>query len=68
MTRPSGRSADQLRTVELITNVSKHAEGSCLVKFGDTQVLCLAFVLKGQDLHGMFVGPHREAIACRYRA
>ena len=44
MTRPSGRSADQLRTVEILTNVSKHAEGSCLIKFGDTHVLCTATV------------------------
>lgn len=44
MTRPSGRKADQMRAVELITDVSKHAEGSCLVKFGDTHVLCLASV------------------------
>lgn len=44
MTRPSGRSADQLRTVELVTGVSRHAEGSCLVKFGDTHVLCTASV------------------------
>jgi ribonuclease PH len=42
MTRPSGRSASQLRKIELIPNVSKHAEGSCLVKFGDTHVLCTA--------------------------
>ena len=44
MTRPSGRTAQQLRAVEIIPNVSKHAEGSCLVKFGDTHVLCLATV------------------------
>ena len=44
MTRPSGRSADQLRTIELIPNVTKHAEGSCLAKFGDTHVLCTASV------------------------
>ncbi len=42
MTRPSGRLADQLRAIEILPNVSKHAEGSCLVKFGDTHVLCLA--------------------------
>lgn len=42
MTRPSGRSADQIRDVEIIPNVNKHAEGSCLVKFGDTHVLCTA--------------------------
>ncbi len=41
-TRPSGRSAKQIRNVSLETNVSKHAEGSCLVKFGDTHVLCTA--------------------------
>lgn len=44
MTRPSGRQPDHLRQIELIPNVSKHAEGSCLVKFGDTHVLCLATV------------------------
>ena len=42
MTRPSGRTPELIRDVELIPNVSKHAEGSCLVKFGDTHVLCLA--------------------------
>ena len=40
--RPSGRTADQLRTVTLETGFSKHAEGSCLIKFGDTHVLCTA--------------------------
>lgn len=44
MPRPSGRTADQLRAIELIPDVNKHAEGSCLVKFGDTHVLCLATV------------------------
>ncbi len=44
MTRPSGRTADQLRTIELIPGVSKHAEGSCLAKFGDTHVLCTASI------------------------
>jgi ribonuclease PH len=42
--RPSGRAADQLRRVSLETGVSKHAEGSCLVSFGDTQVLCTASI------------------------
>jgi len=42
MTRPSGRNANDLRDVEIIPNVSKHAEGSCLIKCGDTHVLCLA--------------------------
>ena len=42
--RPSGRAVDQLRKVELTTGFSKHAEGSCLTKFGDTHVLCNASV------------------------
>lgn len=44
MPRSSGRNADQLRPVELSINVNKHAEGSCLIKCGDTQVLCTATV------------------------
>ncbi|MCI5060612.1 MAG: ribonuclease PH [Alphaproteobacteria bacterium] len=44
MSRPSGRSLDQLRVVELITGYSKHAEGSCMAKFGDTHVLCTASI------------------------
>ena len=40
--RPSGRTPDTMRAVSLTRNVSKHAEGSCLVKFGDTHVLCTA--------------------------
>ncbi|HKQ95485.1 MAG TPA: ribonuclease PH [Aestuariivirgaceae bacterium] len=53
--RPSGRPADALRNVTFERGVSKHAEGSCLVRFGDTHVLCTATVeerlppwLKGQ--------------------
>ncbi len=42
MARPSGRALDQMRTVEIIPNVNKHAEGSCLIKFGDTHVICTA--------------------------
>ena len=42
--RPSGRSAVDLRQVTLQADVSKHAEGSCLAKFGDTHVLCTASV------------------------
>jgi ribonuclease PH len=40
--RPSKRAADELRRVTLERAVAKHAEGSCLVKFGDTHVLCTA--------------------------
>ena len=42
--RPSGRAPDQLRTIILETGFSRHAEGSCLAKFGDTHVLCTASV------------------------
>jgi ribonuclease PH len=42
--RPSGRTADQLRPVSLEPGVSRHAEGSCLARFGDTHVLCTASV------------------------
>jgi ribonuclease PH len=42
--RPSGRAPDQLRDVRLEPGYAKHAEGSCLVRFGDTVVLCTASV------------------------
>ncbi|HTJ64570.1 MAG TPA: ribonuclease PH [Alphaproteobacteria bacterium] len=45
--RPSGRAVDQLRTVELVTGVSRYAEGSCMAKFGNTHVLCTASVDSG---------------------
>ncbi len=47
MTRSDGRLADQLRPVSLELGVTKHAEGSCLVKMGDTWVLCTASVEDG---------------------
>ena len=40
--RPSQRANDQMRPVTLERNVARYAEGSCLVKFGDTHVLCTA--------------------------
>jgi ribonuclease PH len=53
--RPSKRKPDELRRVSIERAVSKHAEGSCLIKFGDTHVLCMASLeervppwLKGQ--------------------
>lgn len=42
--RPSGRSPDQLRPIHLTCNYTKHAEGSVLVEFGETRVLCTASV------------------------
>jgi len=47
MQRPSGRSNDQLRDVRLTRNFTKHAEGSVLVEFGDTKVICTASVEDG---------------------
>jgi len=40
--RPSKRTVDQMREVSMETGFAKHAEGSCLIKFGDTHVLCTA--------------------------
>ena len=42
--RPSGRNPDQLRPITITRNFTKHAEGSVLVEFGDTKVLCNASV------------------------
>jgi len=42
--RPSGRAPDQMRTISFEPHFSRHAEGSCLVSFGDTRVLCTASV------------------------
>ena len=43
-TRPSGRASDQLRTVAIERHYTRHAEGSVLVSFGDTRVLCTASI------------------------
>ncbi len=40
--RPSGRSPNEMRAVSFEPGIAKHAEGSCLVRFGDTHVLCTA--------------------------
>ena len=42
--RPSGRTHDQMRDVRITRNFTKHAEGSVLVEFGDTKVICTASV------------------------
>jgi len=42
--RPSGRNPDQLRAIKFSCHYTKHAEGSVLVEFGDTRVLCMASV------------------------
>ncbi|MEH6565875.1 MAG: ribonuclease PH [Halopseudomonas sp.] len=47
MKRPSERAADQMRQVTLTRNYTKHAEGSVLVEFGDTKVICTVSVEAG---------------------
>lgn len=42
--RPSGRAPDEMRTIDIQTGFTKHAEGSCLISFGDTRVLVTASV------------------------
>ena len=43
-TRPSGRAANEARTVRIVRHYTKHAAGSVLIEFGDTRVLCTASV------------------------
>ncbi|MGX5914839.1 ribonuclease PH [Aliidiomarina sp. Khilg15.8] len=45
--RPDGRTAQQIRPVTITRNYTRHAEGSVLIEFGDTKVLCNASVEKG---------------------
>ena len=47
MTRPDGRKADELRPVTITRHWQRYAEGSALVEFGDTKVLCAASVTEG---------------------
>src|SRR5690606_26722429 len=42
--RPSGRAVDQLRPVSITRNYTRHAEGSVLIEFGDTNVICTASI------------------------
>ena len=42
--RPSGRQVNEMRPISIETGITKHAEGSCLIKCGDTHVLCTASV------------------------
>jgi ribonuclease PH len=64
MSRPSGRNADQLRAIEIIPNFTKHAEGSCLIKFGDTHVLCTATV--EEKLPGWMKGLGKGWVTAEY--
>ena len=62
--RPSQRGHDQMRDVQLDVGVSKHAEGSCLAKFGDTHVLCTATV--EDKVPGWMKGSGRGWVTAEY--
>ncbi len=47
MPRPDGRRANQMRPIRVTKNYLKHAEGSCLIEFGETKVICSASVEDG---------------------
>ena len=62
--RPSGRKPDHLRPVTFELGFAKHAEGSCLVKFGDTHVLCTASV--EEKVPGWMRGSGKGWISAEY--
>ena len=47
MPRPDGRKPNQMRPIKVVRNYMKNAEGSCLISFGDTKVICTASVEEG---------------------
>jgi ribonuclease PH len=63
-TRPSQRANDQLRNIEIIRHYTKHAEGSVLVKFGDTHVLCTASV--EEKVPGFLKGKNQGWVTAEY--
>ena len=64
MTRPSGRQPDELRKVRITRAYTKHAEGSVLVEFGDTKVLCTASV--EEKVPGFVKGQGRGWLTAEY--
>jgi ribonuclease PH len=64
MQRPSGRKTDQLREIAITRNFTRHAEGSVLVCFGDTKVICTASVEKG--VPGFMRGEGRGWVTAEY--
>ena len=63
-TRPSQRANNELRAVEIIRHYTKHAEGSVLVKFGDTHVLCTASV--EEKVPGFLKGKNQGWVTAEY--
>ena len=64
MNRPSQRANNQLRPIEIIRHYTKHAEGSVLVKFGDTHVLCTASV--EEKIPGFLKGKGQGWVTAEY--
>ncbi len=64
VSRPSGRAADALRTVSIERHYTRHAEGSVLVSFGDTKVLCTASV--EEKVPGFLRGKNEGWITAEY--
>ena len=62
--RPSQRANNQLRDIEIIRHYTKHAEGSVLVKFGDTHVLCTASV--EEKIPGFLKGKNQGWVTAEY--
>ena len=62
--RPNNRTAEQMRPLEIIPNVNIYAEGSCLIKVGNTQVLCTASVSK--EVPAWLKGQNRGWITAEY--
>ena len=62
--RPSGRAADELRAVRFTRRYTSHAEGSVLVEFGNTRVLCTASVEEG--VPGFLRGKNQGWITAEY--
>jgi len=62
--RPDGRRPDQLRPITIVTGFQKHAEGSALIKQGDTHVLCAASVEAG--VPGFLAGKGKGWLTAEY--
>jgi len=69
--RPSGRDLDAMRTITIETGVTKYAEGSCMIKCGETHVLCTATVedrvppfLRNSGVDRVAMGERQISIDC----
>src|ERR1043165_1119104 len=62
--RPDGRRPDQLRPIEIVTGFQKHAEGSALIKQGDTWVLCAVSAESG--VPGFLAGKGKGWLTAEY--